>query len=81
MTAAAIITLDTLPVGTRGTVVRVAGESAVAQRLGEMGVVAGAAYEIIRFAPLGDPMEIRLDGYHLSIRKSEAHMIAVEVRA
>jgi Fe2+ transport system protein FeoA len=47
------------------------------QRLLEMGLTIGAEFEIIRFAPLGDPVEIKVRGYHLSIRKREASGIRV----
>lgn len=74
-------TLDKLTPGQRGLVKNVTGEgSAVYQRLLEMGVFEGAEVEVIRFAPLGDPMELRLHGYHLSVRKSEAKCVEVEVK-
>jgi Fe2+ transport system protein FeoA len=47
------------------------------QRLLEMGMTAGAQVEIVRFAPLGDPVDIKVRGYHLSIRKHEAAGIRV----
>jgi ferrous iron transport protein A len=73
-------TLDNLKPGQRARVKNVTGEgSAVYQRLMEMGVYEGAEVEVVRFAPLGDPMELRLHGYHLSVRKSEAACVGVEV--
>lgn len=73
-------TLDKLKPGQRALVKSVTGEgSAVYQRLLEMGVFEGTQLEVIRFAPLGDPMEVRLHGYHLSVRKSEAACVGVEV--
>jgi ferrous iron transport protein A len=73
-------TLDSLKPGQRARVQSVTGEgSAVYQRLMEMGVFEGAEVEVVRFAPLGDPMELRLHGYHLSVRKSEAACVSVEV--
>jgi len=65
-------TLADLPVGGRGTVASVAGAPAVAQRLLEMGLTQGTEVEVVRFAPLGDPMEVRLWGYLLSLRKADA---------
>ena len=48
------------------------------RRLMEMGLTRGSTFEVVRFAPMGDPIEIRVRGYHLSLRKSEAAGIAVE---
>jgi Fe2+ transport system protein FeoA len=64
--------------GTKWCVVRVEGADPIAQRLMEMGFVRGAQIEIVRFAPLGDPMQISVLGYQLSLRRSEARRIAVE---
>lgn len=71
-------TLDQLQPGQRATVSAVRGEgSAVYQRLMEMGVFDGAELEIIRFAPLGDPIELRVQGYNLSVRKADARFVDV----
>ena len=73
-------TLDQLSPGQRATVAAVRGEgSAVYQRLMEMGVYDGAELEIVRFAPLGDPIELRVQGYNLSLRKAEAKLVQVEM--
>jgi len=75
-------TLNTLTPGQRAVVKSVTGEgTAVYQRLMEMGVYEGAELQVVRFAPLGDPMELQLHGYNLSIRKSEAAFVVVEVSA
>jgi Fe2+ transport system protein FeoA len=50
-------------------------------RLLEMGLLVGTPVELIRFAPLGDPVEIKVRGYHLTIRKHEAELILVQPRA
>jgi len=72
-------TLDSLKPGGRAVVKGVSGEgSAVYQRLMEMGVFEGAELEVVRFAPLGDPMELRLHGYYLSVRKAEAALVTIE---
>ena len=55
-----------------------AGEGAIYQRLLEMGVIQGATVEVIRLAPLGDPVEIVVQGYHLLLRKAEAALIELE---
>ncbi|MCA1567164.1 MAG: ferrous iron transport protein A [Acidobacteria bacterium] len=70
-------TLNTLPHGTEARVVSVDGESAVARRLMEMGVVPGAPVCVIKAAPLGDPIEVRVRGYHLALRRTEAQTIRV----
>jgi Fe2+ transport system protein FeoA len=65
-------TLANFAVGQKG---RVAGFDLPAeprQRLLEMGVTVGTTFEVIRFAPLGDPIDIKVRGYHLSLRKHEA---------
>ena len=71
-------TLDKLRRGQSGVVRAVRGSGGTLQRLQEMGVIEGAQVEVIRFAPLGDPMEIRVQGYHLLTRKSEAALVDVE---
>ena len=71
-------TLDTLKPGEQGIVAALDGDGAVHQRLHEMGVIDGADVEVVRVAPLGDPIEIRVQGYHLSLRKSEAALVRLE---
>lgn len=73
----AAVTLDSLAFGTGARVVAVGGEGPVARRLMEMGVVPGAPVRVIKSAPLGDPIEIRVRGYHLALRRSEAKTISV----
>jgi len=75
--AAAAATLNSLPYGTEARVVSVDGEGAVARRLMEMGVVPGAPVCVIKAAPLGDPIEVRVRGYHLALRRAEAETIRV----
>ena len=71
-------TLAELAIGQRSRVVRVEGSDAVALRLLEMGVTPGVEIEIIGTAPLGDPLELELRGYRLSVRRNEAGRIVVE---
>jgi ferrous iron transport protein A len=71
--------LDQLKRGQRATVVGVNGVDAIGQRLLEMGLFAGQEVEIIGFAPLGDPMEIRLRDFRISLRRSEAARIDVHL--
>jgi ferrous iron transport protein A len=71
--------LDQLRVGQRGLVEAVGGEGAVLQRLLEMGVLEGEEVELVGFAPLGDPIEVRLRDYRLSLRRSEAARVVVRL--
>lgn len=59
-------------------VVRVAGEGALRQRILDMGLTKGAEVRVRKVAPLGDPLEITVRGYELSLRKREAACIVVE---
>lgn len=65
--------------GMRGRIAFVSGQGAIRKRLLEMGLTSDAKFEVVRVAPLGDPIEIKIRGYNLSLRKSEADCIEVEV--
>ena len=69
--------LTNLPIGARAKVVAVNGNNAISRRLMEMGVVPGVSVRVIKSAPFGDPLEIRVRGYHLAMRKNEADAIEV----
>jgi Fe2+ transport system protein FeoA len=69
--------LNCLPHGVGARVVGVKGAGAVARRLMEMGVVPGARISVVKAAPLGDPLEVRVRSYHLALRRSEAEAITV----
>ena len=71
--------LDQLRLGDRARVEAIRGDDAIVQRLLEMGLLEGEEIEVIGFAPLGDPMEIRLRDYRLSLRRSEAARVLVAV--
>jgi len=71
--------LSELKPGERATVVQVGGQRPVRRRILDMGMVRGAEIEVVRVAPLGDPIEFLIKGYKLSLRKSEAQQIQVEV--
>ena len=73
-------TLNTLPYGVAARVVGISCNSAVTRRLMEMGVVPGARVCVVKAAPLGDPIQVRVRGYHLALRRAEAKTISV-VRA
>lgn len=78
-TAVRQIPLHELGVGQRGVVVRVGGKGHAKRRMMDMGLVPGTEVEVVRVAPLGDPIEFTVKGYSLSLRKSEAKTIEVEV--
>jgi ferrous iron transport protein A len=65
--------------GQKARVDGINGDDAITQRLMEMGLLEGDVIELVGFAPLGDPLEIRLHDYCLSLRKSEAARIQVQV--
>ncbi len=70
--------LDELGRGQQGRILRVGGRPAARRRLLELGVVRGETITLQRAAPLGDPLEFIIKGYHLSLRKREAVTIIVE---
>lgn len=70
--------LAELPVGGKAKVVTVGGGDEVSLRLLEMGLIPGVELRVIGRAPLGDPLELELRGYHLSVRKTEAARVDVE---
>ncbi len=70
-------TLAQLDIGERGTVVSVNGEGAVRRRLFDMGITPGAEVYLRKKAPLGDPIEIALRGYELTLRKAEAAHVEI----
>ena len=77
--AEAARSLAALPVGTRARVVGLDGDDGVALRLLEMGLVPGVEVALLKRAPLGDPLELRVRGFHLSLRYREAASVRVEV--
>jgi Fe2+ transport system protein FeoA len=70
--------LSALEAGQRGKVVSVELPGSAKGRIMEMGLTVGATVEVVRFAPLGDPMELKVRGSHLSLRKAEAAGIRVQ---
>ena len=71
------IQLHLLRPGQRATITRINGESALRRRFAEMGIIKGEIILIERNAPLGDPVEYFIKGYHLALRKEEAAQIEV----
>lgn len=70
-------TLRDVKVGETTTVVKLHGEGAVKRRIMDMGITRGTEIMVRKVAPLGDPMELNLRGYELSVRRSDAEMIEV----
>jgi len=70
--------LSELAVGTSAVVRELPKSGAASIRLREMGLLAGTKLTLVRTAPLGDPLEIKLRGYHLTLRKSEAEHVLVD---
>ena len=71
------VSLDQLQAGQRARIEALDGVDTLAQRLMEMGLLEGTQIEIVRFAPLGEPIEVRLGDYCLSLRRREAARIRV----
>ena len=72
-------TLDKLTPGQSAKIKKVMGQGAIRRRLLDMGLTNGASIEMIKTSPLGDPIEYKIRGYHLSLRKAEAATIQVEM--
>lgn len=71
-------TLKEVPVGQHARVVKLHGEGAIKRRIMDMGITKGVEVYVRKVAPLGDPVEITVRGYELSLRKADAEMIEVE---
>jgi Fe2+ transport system protein FeoA len=71
--------LDQLRPGQRGRITAIQGEDALVQRLMEMGLLEGQELEVLSFAPLGDPLEILLGDYRLSLRRREAARVQIHL--
>ena len=71
--------LTSLALGTTATVAEIKLPPASRARLMEMGLLVGTKVELVRFAPMGDPVEIKVRGYNLTLRKHEAEQILVKV--
>ena len=70
-------TLKEVPVGQSAHVIKLHGEGAIKRRIMDMGITKGVEIFVRKVAPLGDPMELNVRGYELSIRKEDAEMIEV----
>ena len=72
------MTLKDLRIGESAKITAVGGEGALRQHFLDMGVVPGAEIKLMKLAPMGDPMELLLRGYSLTLRKEDARSITVE---
>ena len=73
------MTLRELPLGKSAKVVKLTGEGAIKRRIMDMGITKGTELIVRKVAPLGDPIEITVRGYELSLRKADAERIEVEL--
>jgi len=71
-------TLRDVKIGAKAKVVKLHGEGAIKRRIMDMGITKGVEIYVRKVAPLGDPLELTVRGYELSLRKSDAEMIEVE---
>jgi len=75
-----VVSLNTLHTGDTGSIVRITkGEPAYRAKLLSMGITPGTKFTIVRYAPLGDPIELEVRGYRLSLRRHESEIVMVEV--
>ena len=72
-------TLDQFKIGETGRINQVTGEGRLRRRLFDMGVTPGATVYLRKKAPLGDPLEVTIRGYELTLRKSEAELVILEM--
>ncbi len=71
-------TLKDIRIGENARVIKLYGQGAVRRRIMDMGITKGVEISVCKVAPLGDPIEIKVRGYQLSLRKADAEMIEVE---
>ena len=71
-------TLKDLKIGESAKVVKLHGQGAVRRRIMDMGITRGTVVKVRKVAPLGDPFELTVRGYELSIRKADAQMVEIE---
>ena len=71
-------TLKDVRVGKRARVIKVHGEGPIRRRIMDMGITKGVEIYVRKMAPLGDPMELNLRGYELSLRKADAEMVEIQ---
>lgn len=74
-----MVKLSDIRPGERCKIVKITSKGNLFKRITEMGLTAGTVIEVERVAPLGDPVEMKVKGYHLSLRREEASKIEVEI--
>ena len=72
------MTLKELGIGQSAMICKVGGEGALRQHFLDMGMIPGAEITVVKFAPMGDPMELQIHGYELTLRLAEADQVEVE---
>ncbi len=72
------MTLRDVRIGNTAKVIKITGEGPLKRRIMDMGITKGVEITVRKVAPLGDPLEVRVRGYELSLRKADAEMIEVE---
>ncbi len=72
------MTLNEVKIGDKATIAKLLGDGAIKRRIMDMGLVKGTEVEVVKVAPAGDPIELAVRGYSLSIRKDEAAMVEVK---
>ena len=72
------MTLKELPIGKTATVCTVGGEGALRQHFLDMGIIPGAEVTMVKYAPMGDPVEVRIHSYELTLRLADAGRIAID---
>ena len=72
------MTLRELKIGESAVITQVGGEGALRQHFLDMGVIPGAEVTVVKFAPLGDPMELQVHGYELTLRLADAEKIGIQ---
>lgn len=72
------MTLSKLKPGQKGSIEKINGSSAIKRRIADMGVTKNSMVEVVRVAPMGDPIDVKIKGYHLSLRKDEAADIVIK---
>jgi Fe2+ transport system protein FeoA len=73
--------ISDLKPGDTGKIRKIEASSNLRRKLLDMGIIPGSPFEVIKLAPLGDPVDVKIKGYHLSLRKEEAATVLVEVGA
>ena len=76
-----VATLDNLPIGARGIVLSINGERKLRRRLMEMGLLEGSILRVVKFAPTGDPIQVKVNDYFLSLRRADAANVVVNTKS